>query len=384
MIDKRKILFVNDEMRMGGVARVLNTLILYLDKDKYDIDLLILHPHGTLMKEIPLNVNIIYGTSFFDTVDESLIELLRKFQVSKLIKKIRLLFYMKTGLIKGKIVKERKKILNKQYDVELACKEGFCTIFTAYGNSKKKLNWVLTDYSVCNYSKNHMKLVKDALDNIDLNIADSKQAMIAYENVFGVKKSAVIHNLMDVEKVVNGIKDKDACIVDTDGINVISVARFHPQKALDRLLYAHKYAIDKGIDHNLYIVGSGPQEGLLRKIVKDNNLKRVFFVGIKQNPYADIAKCDLYVLCSKYEGFATVINESLIAGTPVLSTRVSGVDEQIMEKCHGWICENNQESLNLAYYEALKDPKRLHMMKKELETYYYPNDEILEQFEEVL
>lgn len=369
---------------MGGVARVLNTLILYLDKDKYDIDLLILHPHGTLMKEIPLNVNIIYGTSFFDTVDESLIELLRKFQVSKLIKKIRLLFYMKTGLIKGKIVKERKKILNKQYDVELACKEGFCTIFTAYGNSLKKLNWVLTDYSVCNYSKNHMKLVKDALDNIDLNIADSKQAMIAYENVFGVKKSAVIHNLMDVEKVVNGIKDKDACIVDTDGINVISVARFHPQKALDRLLYAHKYAIDKGIDHNLYIIGSGPQEGLLRKIVKDNNLKRVFFVGIKQNPYADIAKCDLYVLCSKYEGFATVINESLIAGTPVLSTRVSGVDEQIMEKCHGWICENNQESLNIAYYEALKDPSRLHKMKKELETYYYPNDEILEQFEEVL
>ena len=384
MIDKRKILFVNDEMRMGGVARVLNTLILYLDKDKYDIDLLILHPHGTLMKEIPLNVNIIYGTSFFDTVDESLIELLRKFQVSKLIKKIRLLFYMKTGLIKGKIVKERKKILNKQYDVELACKEGFCTIFTAYGNSKKKLNWVLTDYSVCNYSKNHMKLVKDALANIDLNIADSKQAMIAYENVFGVSNGTVIHNLMDVEKVVNGIKDKDACIVDTDGINVISVARFHPQKALDRLLFAHKYAIDRGIDHNLYIIGSGPQEGLLRKIVKDNNLKRVFFVGIKQNPYADIAKCDLYVLCSKYEGFATVINESLIAGTPVLSTRVSGVDEQIMEKCHGWICENNQESLNIAYYEALKDPKRLHEMKKELETYYYPNDEILEQFEEVL
>ena len=384
MIDKRKILFVNDEMRMGGVARVLNTLILYLDKDKYEIDLLVLHPHGALMKEIPLNVNIIYGTSFFDTVDESLIELLRKFQVSKLIKKLRLLFYMKTGLIKGKIVKERKKILNKQYDVELACKEGFCTIFTAYGNSKKKLNWVLTDYSVCNYSKNHMKLVKDALANIDLNIADSKQAMIAYENVFGVSNGTVIHNLMDVEKVVNGIKDKDACIVDTDGINVISVARFHPQKALDRLLFAHKYAIDRGIDHNLYIIGSGPQEGLLRKIVKDNNLKRVFFVGIKQNPYADIAKCDLYVLCSKYEGFATVINESLIAGTPVLSTRVSGVDEQIMEKCHGWICENNQESLNIAYYEALKDPKRLHEMKKELETYYYPNDEILEQFEEVL
>ncbi|MCI5773556.1 MAG: glycosyltransferase [Erysipelotrichaceae bacterium] len=384
MIDKRKILFVNDEMRMGGVARVLNTLILYLDKDKYDIDLLVLHPHGTLMKEIPLNVNIIYGTPFFDTIDESLIELLRKFQVAKLIKKLRLLFYMKTGLIKRKIIKERKKMLTKQYDVELACKEGFCTIFTAYGDSLRKLNWVLTDYSVCNYSKNHMPLVKNALRLIDLNIADSKQALEAYEKVFEVDNGTVIHNLMDIDKVVTGMKNKDACIVNTAGLNVISVARFHPQKALDRLLYAHKYAIDRGIEHNLYIVGSGFQEAMLRKIVKDNNLKNVFFVGIKQNPYADIAKCDLYVLCSKYEGFATVINESLIAGTPVLSTRVSGVEEQIMEECHGWICENNQESLNIAYYEALKDPKRLQEMKKALVYYHYPNDEILKQFEEVL
>ncbi|MDY5252420.1 MAG: glycosyltransferase [Erysipelotrichaceae bacterium] len=362
----------------------MNTLILYLDKDKYDIDLLVLHPHGTLMKEIPLNVNIIYGTPFFDTIDESLIELLRKFQVAKLIKKLRLLFYMKTGLIKRKIIKERKKMLTKQYDVELACKEGFCTIFTAYGDSLRKLNWVLTDYSVCNYSKNHMPLVKNALRLIDLNIADSKQALEAYEKVFEVDNGTVIHNLMDIDKVVTGMKNKDACIVNTAGLNVISVARFHPQKALDRLLYAHKYAIDRGIEHNLYIVGSGFQEAMLRKIVKDNNLKNVFFVGIKQNPYADIAKCDLYVLCSKYEGFATVINESLIAGTPVLSTRVSGVEEQIMEECHGWICENNQESLNIAYYEALKDPKRLQEMKKALVYYHYPNDEILKQFEEVL
>ena len=62
MTGKRKILFVNDEMRMGGVARVLNTLMTYLDKDKYEIDLLDLHPHGMLMKEIPVDVNVIYGT----------------------------------------------------------------------------------------------------------------------------------------------------------------------------------------------------------------------------------------------------------------------------------------------------------------------------------
>ena len=105
---------------------------------------------------------------------------------------------------------------------------------------------------------------------------------------------------------------------------------------------------------------------------------------MKQNPYADIAKCDLYVLSSKYEGFATVINESLIAGTPVLSTRVGGVEEQIIDPSYGWICENNQEALNIAYVEAIKDIDRLHKMKEDLKSYHYPNEKILKEFEEVL
>ena len=52
MTDKIQILFVNDEMRMGGVARVLNTLMAALPKDQYDIDLLILHKEGMLVEEI--------------------------------------------------------------------------------------------------------------------------------------------------------------------------------------------------------------------------------------------------------------------------------------------------------------------------------------------
>ena len=57
------------------------------------------------------------------------------------------------------------KLLNKEYDMEFSAKEGFCTIFTAFGNSKKKLNWVQTDYKVHNFSSNHMALVKEALKN---------------------------------------------------------------------------------------------------------------------------------------------------------------------------------------------------------------------------
>lgn len=386
MADKKRILFVNDEMRMGGVARVLNTLMSQLDTEKYEIDCLILHKRGMLLEEIPSYVRVLEGTSFFNAVDENLWDLVKRCNITGLLSKLRLVFYMKTGLIKNKIISERKKIIKEPYDVEVAAKEGFCTIFTGFGNSKRKVNWVLTDYSVCNYSKRHMSLVKEALQYIDLNIADSTQALEAYEKVFGIdpNKGKSIHNLMNVEKVERNIADASETSIETSGLNVIAVARFHPQKSLERLLYAHKHALDRGINHNLYLIGGGETEPLLREIVKENNLTKVMFLGYKINPYADIAASDLFVLSSLYEGFATIVNESLIAGTPVLSTRVGGITEQITKPEYGWIVENNQQALNAGYYEALKDATRLKNMKDKLKEYHYPNEKILQEFMEVL
>ncbi|MCF0109199.1 MAG: glycosyltransferase, partial [Erysipelotrichaceae bacterium] len=110
----------------------------------------------------------------------------------------------------------------------------------------------------------------------------------------------------------------------------------------------------------------------------------VHFLGFQKNPYGDVKACDLFVLSSLYEGFATIINESLIAGTPVLTTRVSGVEEQITEDDYGWIVENDQQSLNEGLYKALSDREVLKKKKEALASYVYDNDAIIRRFEEVL
>ena len=380
MTGKTKILFVNDEMEMGGVARVLNTLMAALPEDRYEIDLLVLDKKGMLLEEVPEKVNVLEGTPFFNAVDESLSELFHGEKRKKLFSKLRLLFYMKTGLIKGKIVSERKKMLSKQYDVEIAAKEGFCTIFTAYGDSKRKINWVLTDYSVKNYSSNHMHLVRDALKHIDLNIADSEKALIAYETVFRVQNGMTIHNLMDLSVLKKAEKTEDIQVKDSDTPNIINVARFHPQKAVDRLLRASHAALEAGCPHTLYLVGGGELEQDLRALVQELHMDNVVFMGYRQNPYADIRKCDLFVLSSLYEGFATVNSESLIVGTPVLTTDVSGCEEQITDPDYGWIVKNDQEALNEGLINALKDPQRLKEMKEVLRSYRYDNQAVLQKF----
>ncbi|MEG0564548.1 glycosyltransferase, partial [Anaerorhabdus sp.] len=80
---------------------------------------------------------------------------------------------------------------------------------------------------------------------------------------------------------------------------------------------------------------------------------------------------------------ATIIYESLIAGTPVLTTRVGGVSDQIVEDYQGWIVENTLEALKAGYLTALSKPDKLNDMKQTLKSYEYPNDKILKQFEEV-
>lgn len=384
MTDKKTLLFVNDEMEMGGVARVLNTLMRALPKDRYDIDLLVLHKRGMLLNEIPEGVRVIEGTPFFNTVDEPLKELLESHRWRELFSKIRLLFYMKTGLIKGRIARERKKMLSKQYDVEVAAKEGFCTIFTAYGDSRRKINWVLTDYSVRNYSSNHMTLVRQALQKIDLNIADSQKALVAYETVFRVQNGVAIHNLMDLSILDRAAKTEDISVRDSDTPNIISVARFHPQKAIDRLIRASHAALQAGYPHTLYLVGGGELEGELRALVSELKMDNVVFLGYRSNPYADIRKCDLFVLSSLYEGFATVNSESLIVGTPVLTTKVSGCEEQITSPDYGWIVDNSQEGLNEGLIHALRDRERLAAMKAVLKDYRYDNSAVLQQFMDVL
>ncbi len=384
MTDKKKLLFVNDEMEMGGVARVLNTLIEHLPEDLYDIDLLVLHAHGAMLEDVPKKVRVIHGSPFFSAVDASLAALWAEKDWRGIAAKIRLLLYMKTGAIKKKIERERKALLDTQYDVEVAAKEGFCTIFTAYGDSKRKINWVLTDYSVRNYSSNHMRLVRQALENIDLNIADSTQALVAYKTVFRVQNGIALHNLMNTETILQKMQADTPELRDSALPKVITVVRFHPQKSVDRLLLASRYAWDHGCPHDLYLIGGGEEEEKLRKMKDELGLDHVYFLGYKDNPYASMHQCDLFVLSSLYEGFATVISESLITGTPVLTTRVSGCDEQITEPDYGWICENTQQALNEGLTEALRDPARLKEMKEALKTYTYPNAEILQEFIRVL
>ncbi len=380
----KHILFVNDEMTIGGVSRILNTLLHHLEGKDYEIDVLILHPHGEMMNELPSFVNVLPSTPFFKAIDQSLSELIKKKNLLGIIHKLYVVFLMKTGLIRSVIRRERKKILSKKYDIEFSAKEGFCTVFTAYGDSAKKLNWVQVDYKEHNYSKNYMPLLKDALKHIDLNLACSKQVCESYKEVFEISNVEVLHNLMDVQRIKDLSNQKTESVFHGEGVKLIAVARFHPQKSLDRLIHAVHYAKSEGRKLQLVLIGGGSLEDELKSLCTQLNCDDVIqFQGYSSNPYPAIKEADCFVLSSLYEGYPTIVLESFLSTTPVLACDVAGVGEQILQEHQGWIIENSQESLNQSLIMLCDNQPLLQEYKSKLETYESENAEILRRLEDI-
>jgi glycosyltransferase involved in cell wall biosynthesis len=121
---------------------------------------------------------------------------------------------------------------------------------------------------------------------------------------------------------------------------VVTVGRLVPWKHVDRLIEA----VTKCEDTGLVIVGDGPERRRLEDIVLKNQLtERVYFAGqrSKEETFALMAGCDLFVLNSSYEGFPHVVLEAMGAGLPVVATAVGGTPELVRDGENGLLVSPN-------------------------------------------
>ena len=376
---RKKILFVNDEMVIGGVSKVLNNLLNNLDLDKYEIDLLVLHKHGEMLKDVPKGINIIEGSKFFNIVDVPFNKC-QELGFSFLLKKMYLFLLMKFGIIGYRIKKERRRMKLDKYDVEIAFKEGFCSVFTAYSNSDIKINWIHADYKVKNYASNYMNLMPKVLSYFDYHVAVSKVAARSFEEIFKLKnKVLVIHNIIESIDIINGgnvdINYRDKTM------SFISVGRLHEQKNYKRLINVHNKLINDGFKIKTYIVGDGELKNEMIKLIKDFNISDSFILlGSKTNPFAYVKQADCFVLSSNYEGLPTVIFESMILKTPVISCKVAGIDEQLQDK-YGMIVENSDDALYEGMKLYLQDNSYEIKYMNNLVNYSYDKNEIIKKID---
>jgi rhamnosyl/mannosyltransferase len=107
---------------------------------------------------------------------------------------------------------------------------------------------------------------------------------------------------------------------------VLAVGRLVPYKGFDILLRAMK-----DVDAKLLLIGTGPQEDALRRLIALENLQhRVTMLGRVDDLRPYLAAASLFVLPSvtRSEAFGLVQLEAMAAGLPVVNTDInSGVPE---------------------------------------------------------
>lgn len=385
---KRNILFVVDEKRMGGVSVLFETIISLMDISNYNIDLLVLHNNGEMFKNLPSSINIIYGSSYFEAIDYTMKEIINKKSIKLLLKKIKVVLDMKTGHIENVIKKERKKILTKKYDVEIAFKDGFTALFTAFGDSKRKIHWLHYEYKKTNPNGKYDKLFKRILPTFDKIVAVSDNVKKCFNDIYHLDdKVVVIYNVVNGEKIIELSKEESNVLLDSNELNLVSVGRLHEMKGYDRLIDTIYKLKSDGIFDNvkLRIYGDGPLFETLNQKISDLELiNDVFLMGSVMNPYKYIKNSDLFILSSIYEPFGLVIVESLTLGVPVLATLNSATDKLISNDYNGLIVENSLDGLYSGLKKIIENKEILKKYKNNLTNYFYDNNEQLNKIKQIL
>lgn len=383
----KDILFVVDERRMGGVSILLEDMLNKFDYSKFNIDVLVLHNNGTRLNNLPKNVNIIYGTKYFDSVDLTIGEVLRSKNLSLIFKKVRLVLEMKTGLIKKRIIKERKKILKKKYDTEVAFKDGFTALFVGFGNCKNKIHWLHYNYTIANPNAKYDRLFKEVLPKFNKIVAVSKGVMDDFNKIYHLEDiTMVIGNYVDVDKIKKMAKGKKK---NSKNLNFVSVGRLHPMKGYDRLLDTVICLRNNNLlkDVSFKIYGDGPLKDTLKKKIMDNKMNNYFeLMGYTDNPYECINGADMFILPSIFEPFGIVIVEAMTLGVPVLATSNSATGELINSGYNGLIVDNSNEGLYEGLRNVITDRSLIGKLKNNLIKYDYDkeNDKILKQLYKLL
>ena len=161
-------------------------------------------------------------------------------------------------------------------------------------------------------------------------------------------------------------------------VNLITVGRLAPWKNIDTIIKSVNLLKQYDMKFKLFIVGSGPLESELKKLVSDLNLSsEVIFTG--QKKYSELTEyyknSNIYIQASGYEGLPHVLLEAINYDLSVISTPIGGSNEILQDGKNGYVL--NLEKGKKPNTENLKNIILETINKKELTEEKKKNAKIL-------
>lgn len=389
----KKILFVNNNMKVGGVQKSLYNLLWSLDElNKYDVTLLLFSKCGEYLQKLPKSVKVIEVSGPFRFFGKNQSEFKSSFK-----EYVFRGFYATVAKFLGRekavsLMLKRELVFTEQFDCAVSFLHngrrksfyGGVQDYTIYRvNAKKKITFVHGDYNKCgaNYFENNQMLRK--FDYIAACTDGCREVLVSALPDLN-DKCMTVRNCHRFDEIIR-LSKIDTCLYKTDCFNIVIVARLTGEKGIDRAILAIDNAVKKGAAVALHIVGGGPLSEQLKKLVSDRNISDfVSFYGEQSNPYKYMLNADMLLVSSYHEAGPMVIDEARCLGVPVLCCKTIPSYEMVIKEAAGWECENNQDALNDALYSIVCDPTAVENIRKGLLNKEPNNNFALSSFEKIV
>lgn len=344
----KKILFVIHDLHHGGAEKVLVNLVNNMDRKKFDITVMSLFGGGVneqfLKKDIKLIIchkRAVRGNS----------KIMKLFSPQFLFS-----YYIKD-----------------KYDIIVSYLEGPSARIVSGCNDKntRLISWIHVEQHDRNTACNAFRNYKEALEcykRFDCTVCVSEDVKKDFQSIFSVEKPVyVLYNTNETDQIRELAKEPVDDIAFKNGeIKLIGVGKLMPNKGFDKLARIHARLIKEGYKVHTYILGEGPERNKIEKIVDENGCADTFtLLGYRTNPYKYVAKCDIFVCSSLAEGFSTATTEALILGIPVVTTKVSGMEEMLGKNNEYGIVVDGTDKISLfcGIQDILNNPQLLQSYK---------------------
>jgi glycosyltransferase involved in cell wall biosynthesis len=232
-------------------------------------------------------------------------------------------------------------------------KTGLPMIYTEH-NIQEKMHVVTKMLNKFSFNAQTMAIgvSKDATESIERNIAPK----IPVNTVLnGVNSN---HFKRDTEK---GNKIREQFNIPLNAVVLGNIAVFREQKNLPNWVRAFAKIIEE--HQNVYgiLVGAGPTEEEVRKLITENGLSnRIIMPGLQTDTIPYFSAIDIYMLSSDFEGLPIALLEAMSMNCAIVSTKAGGVVEAVRDRKDGLLTETgNWQGLAIVAGSLIEDPEKL-------------------------
>lgn len=367
MIRMKKILFVLNNMNIGGTEKAFLNLLDTMPCKDYEITLMLLEKTGGFLSMVPEWVHI-------ETIDGY--EKVRKeimdppLQVVKdAIKHFR--FFDGIGIffthLWFKITDNRtlyyrwvlRGAKNREYYDEAVAYCGPFDLLTVYVlyyvKAKRKVQWIHFDVSNFSFNLRLGKKLYPRFHEVNVVSEEARRELVKLiPSIDRITKTSfnIVSEEKCVELAIAGTGFEDGF----SGTRIVTVGRLSEEKGQDIIPYV-AFLISKIYDNfRWYLIGDGKLKEKIEKEIDSYGMKdKVFFLGTQMNPYSFLREADLYVQTSVHEGYCITLAEAKVFHLPIVSTACAGAHDQLDGRPYSLIVERSPSEIAGAIVSLLRE-----------------------------